>query len=65
MPVNKNAYMRYQLLDQCFSNKYKRFNIDELMDFVSEKLGYNIVCARFARIYPPFGTTLTMPLSKP
>lgn len=42
MPVNKNAYMRYQLLDQCFSNKYKRFNIDELVDFVSEKLGYNI-----------------------
>ena len=42
MPVNKNAYLRYQILDQCFSNKHRRFNIDDLVDFVSEKLGYNI-----------------------
>ena len=30
MPVNKNAYLRYQYLDICFSNKQRRFNIDEL-----------------------------------
>lgn len=42
MPVNKNAYLRYQLLDQCFSNKYRRFGIAELLDFVCDKLGYNI-----------------------
>ena len=42
MPVNKNAYLRYQCLDICFSNKQRRFNIDELIDFVSEKLGYNV-----------------------
>ena len=42
MPVNKNAYLRYQILDQCFSNKHRRFNIDDLVDFVSEKLGYKI-----------------------
>lgn len=45
MPVNKNAYLRYQYLDLCFSNKQRRFNIEELIDFVSEKLGYNVsVC---------------------
>ncbi len=42
MPVNKNAYLRYQILDQCFSNKHRKFSFDELVDFVSEKLGYNI-----------------------
>ena len=42
MPVNKNAYLRYQILDQCFSNKHRKFSFNELVDFVSEKLGYNI-----------------------
>lgn len=42
MPINKNAFERYQILDQCFANKYKKFDIDKLVDFVSEKLGYNI-----------------------
>lgn len=42
MPINKNAFERYQILDQCFANKYKKFDIDRLVDFVSEKLGYNI-----------------------
>ena len=40
MPVNKNAFVRYQLLDYCFRNK--RYNIDNLVDYVSDKLGYNI-----------------------
>lgn len=42
MPVNKNAYLRYQILDQCFSNNQRRYNIDDLIALVSEKLGYNI-----------------------
>lgn len=42
MPVNKNAYLRFKILDQCFSNKHRRFTFDDLVDFVSEKLGYNI-----------------------
>lgn len=42
MPVNKNAYLRYQLLDQCFSNKYRRFGIADLLYVVSDKLGVNI-----------------------
>lgn len=42
MPVNKNAYLRYQILDQCFSNKHRKFSFDDLVNFVSEKLGYNI-----------------------
>lgn len=42
MPVNKNAYMRYYYLDQCFGNRQRRFNIDDLVDYVSDKLGYNI-----------------------
>lgn len=42
MPVNKNANLRFKILDQCFSNKHRRFTFDDLVDFVSEKLGYNI-----------------------
>ena len=42
MPVNKNAYLRYQILDQCFSSKHRKFSFDDLVDFVSDKLGYNI-----------------------
>lgn len=42
MPVNKNAYLRYQILDRCFSNKHKRFSFDNLIECVSDKLGYNI-----------------------
>ena len=42
MPVNKNAYLRYQILDQCFSKKHRKFSFDDLVNFVSEKLGYNI-----------------------
>lgn len=42
MPINKNAYLRYQILDQCFSNKHRKFSFDDLVDFVSDKLGYNI-----------------------
>lgn len=42
MPTNKNAYLRYQILDRCFRNKHRRFNIDDLVDFVSQELGYNI-----------------------
>ena len=36
MPVNKNAFVRYQLLDYCFRNK--RYNIDNLVDYVSDKI---------------------------
>ncbi len=42
MPVNKNACLRYQILDQCFSSKHRKFCFDDLVDFVSGKLGYNI-----------------------
>lgn len=42
MPVNKNAYLRYKFLDQCFSNEHRKFSFDDLVDFVSDKLGYNI-----------------------
>ena len=42
MPVNKNAFDRYRFLEHCFRNKQRRYNIDSLVDYVSEKLGYNI-----------------------
>lgn len=42
MPVNKNAYLRYKILDRCFSNKHKRFSFNDLIECVSERLGYNI-----------------------
>lgn len=38
MAQNKNAQLRYKALDQCFSNHYKRFYLQDLIDYCSEKL---------------------------
>ena len=38
MATNKNAQLRYKALDQCFSNFYKKFYIDDLIAYCSEKL---------------------------
>ena len=38
MATNKNAQLRYKALDQCFSNFYKKFYIDNLIEFCSNVL---------------------------
>jgi predicted DNA-binding transcriptional regulator YafY len=38
MATNKNAQLRYQILDRCFSNYQKRYDIDDLLDEVNEQL---------------------------
>ena len=38
MATNKNAQLRYQILDRCFSNFQKRYEIDDLLDEVNEHL---------------------------
>lgn len=38
MPINKNAQLRYQILDRCFSNFNRKYTIDDLMDEVNDKL---------------------------
>lgn len=38
MATNKNAQLRYQILDRCFSNFQKRYEIHDLLDEVNEKL---------------------------
>lgn len=38
MSINKNAYLRYQVLDKCFSNKYRMFFIDDLLEEVNKAL---------------------------
>ena len=47
MGVNKNAYIRYQVLDKCFQKKYKKYFIEDLLEAVNEKLadfnGYDSV----------------------
>jgi predicted DNA-binding transcriptional regulator YafY len=40
MGINKNAYIRYQTLDKCFSNPYKLFFIEDLLEEVNKALGY-------------------------
>lgn len=45
--INKNAYLRYQVLDRCFANRFKKYSIadllrevnNELNDFYGEGLG--------------------------
>jgi len=36
MPTNKNALLRYQILDRCFSNRYRKYTIEDLVDTVNE-----------------------------
>lgn len=38
MAVNKNAQIRYKALDKCFSNPYKKFYIDDLINHCSSVL---------------------------
>lgn len=38
MPINKNAYIRYQVLDRCFSNFGRRFYWQDLLDEVNKTL---------------------------
>ena len=38
MPTNKHAVIRYQALDTCFSNKYRKFFIDDLVDACNKAL---------------------------
>jgi predicted DNA-binding transcriptional regulator YafY len=40
MGVNKNAYIRYQTLDKCFSNQYRVFFIEDLLEEVNKALEY-------------------------
>lgn len=38
MATNKHALIRYKSLDKCFSNKWKKFFIDDLIAFCSDEL---------------------------
>ena len=38
MPTNKNALLRYQILDRCFSDFHRKYEIQDLVDKVNEAL---------------------------
>lgn len=38
MPTNKNAQLRYRILDECFKDQLHQYEIDDLLDKVNEKL---------------------------
>lgn len=38
MPINKNAQLRYQILDRCLSNFNRKYTFDDLMEEVNDKL---------------------------
>ena len=38
MPTNKNAQLRYQILDRCFSNWHRKYTIEDLVDVVNNAL---------------------------
>ena len=38
MPTNKNAQLRYQILDRCFSDFKNKYSIDDLLEEVNEAL---------------------------
>ena len=38
MPINKNALLRYQILDRCFSDRHRYYEIEDLVDKVNFKI---------------------------
>lgn len=38
MPVNRNALIRYRILDECLRNPYKRYDLEELIEACSDGL---------------------------
>jgi hypothetical protein len=56
MPINKNALLRYQILDRCFSDRHRKYEIDDLVDKVNEALldlyGKQLACVRYVQILP-------------
>jgi len=38
MPVNKNALLRYKIIDRILRNRYRRWTIEDLVDAVSDAL---------------------------
>lgn len=42
MPQLKNAYKRYRLLYKCFRNRRRRFFIEDLLDYVNDRIDYPI-----------------------
>lgn len=38
MPTNKNAQLRYQILDRCFSDFHRKYSIEDLLDRVNDAL---------------------------
>ena len=47
MPTNKNALLRYQILDRCFSSKV-RYCLEELKDVLEKNWDTASVSAQFA-----------------
>ncbi|AYO57334.1 hypothetical protein CO230_03865 [Chryseobacterium sp. 6424] len=41
MAQNKNAQIRYKALDKCFANQYRKFYIDDLIDYCSDILSHH------------------------
>ena len=38
MPANKNALIRYKVIDRCLRNRYRRWSIEDLVDACSDAL---------------------------
>lgn len=38
MPINKNAFIRYKILDKCFNDRYHKYFIEDLMEKVNGQL---------------------------
>jgi predicted DNA-binding transcriptional regulator YafY len=40
MSINKSAYIRYQILDKCLRNKYRKYFIEDLLEEINKELAY-------------------------
>ena len=50
MVTNKHAIIRYQALDKCFSNWYKKFDINALVEACNEAI-YQFTVVQKRQVY--------------
>lgn len=63
MPINKNALLRYRIIDSCLTNKLKKFPTREfIIEKIEEQLGTSISSSMFSKDISQMKNTYNAPI---
>ena len=64
MPVNKNALLRYRVIDSCLTNRQRKFpTMEFIMDKIEEQIGASISASMFSKDISQMKNTYKAPIS--